>query len=71
MRRSLFERSLLIGLAFLLLAGMAGLSQATELAVGAKVAPIEATASDGESYASSQVLSGDKRLVLIFFRGAW
>ena len=65
------RRSLLIGLAILLLAGFAGLTQAAELAVGQQVAPIEATGSDGESYASSQVLSGDKRLVLILFRGAW
>lgn len=62
------RRSLLISTVLFLLAGAC---QASELAVGQEVAPIEATGSDGTTYASSQVLSGDKRLVLIFFRGAW
>ena len=53
------------------LASLGAAAQADQVEVGQKAPPIEAKASDGTAYASSQVLSGDKRLVLIFFRGAW
>ncbi|MEO1367284.1 MAG: hypothetical protein AAFX50_08900 [Acidobacteriota bacterium] len=60
----------LLGLAVFGLLG-SGAAAAESAAVGQKAASIEAKASDGQDYASSQVLSGDKRLVLVFFRGAW
>ncbi|MEM6795432.1 MAG: hypothetical protein AAF725_15750 [Acidobacteriota bacterium] len=44
---------------------------AERVEVGSKAPAIEAQSSSGDSYSSSQVLSGDKRIVLIFFRGSW
>lgn len=66
------KRIALLGLAVFGLLGAGGTAVAAErAAVGQTAATFEAKASDGADYASSQVLSGDKRLVLIFFRGAW
>ncbi|MEM1177870.1 MAG: hypothetical protein AAGM22_05970 [Acidobacteriota bacterium] len=71
-------KKLLLGLAVFGLLG-AGPAMASEsdgvdagpAAVGQQAAEIAAQSSDGQDYASSQVLSGDKRLVLVFFRGSW